>query len=513
MRSGRTDVRLRMSQISEARSATSLDPSRFPPLVKRLGEFFAYSGVSAYLVGGVVRDALLGRETSDIDLAVTGDALRVGQSIADLLGGHLVPLDEARRIARVVLPGDRGGTAIDISSAGDGIHTDLSRRDFTLDAMAVSLDGPWARDEPPVLVDPYNGAADADAGVIRAVSPTVFEDDPGRLLRGPRLAAQLRFDLSEATARAIRESAHLVTIASPERTRDELLKLLAEPGATASLRLMDDLGLLFEVIPELASARGVSQPREHHWDVLDHCIETAGQVERLMQRCLDPSDIVGLAPRFESMEKHFDEEVSDGHTRLTLLKLAGLLHDVGKPATKTVEASGRIRFLGHHTEGAQLTAEVLGRLRLGGRGIDLLTRMVEHHLRPSQMAQEGELPTPRAIFRYYRDLGDAGIDTLFLNLADYLAARGPELDEAKWSEHCGIIGYILEQGFAQESPGRMRKLIDGHDMMKLFRLEPGPRVGDLLELVREAQASGEVGTREEAISLVKTSMKSGAGGA
>ena len=501
-----------MSPTKEATSRPSVSLTQFPPLVKTLGEFFASQGVSAYLVGGVVRDALLGRQTWDVDLAVDGETGDLGAGLARLLGGRSILLDEARGIVRVVVSREGWAETIDLTSAPDGIAADLSRRDFTLDAMAVPLSKPWVEMERIEVVDPYGGAEAARSGVIRAISASAFEDDPARLLRGPRLAAQLRFALAEETAELIRSQAHLVTQVAPERVREEMLKLLAEPSASLSLRLLDDLGLLCLVIPELEEARGVAQPPEHHWDVLEHCIETAGQVETLFGS-QEASGADGLVheflPPFEDAEAYFSEEVSDGHSRMTLLKLAGLLHDVAKPATKTVESSGRMRFLGHHHQGSEMAVETLSRLRLSRRGVELVGRMVEHHLRPRQMAQKGELPSQRAVYRYYRDLGDAAVDTLYLNMADYLAARGPLLGREEWAEHCRIVGHILRGGSAQTPPEGPHRLIDGRDIMQAFSMEPGPRIGTLLEVVREAQASGEITSKEEALELVKSKLSAG----
>ena len=416
-------------------------------MVKTLGEFFASRGVTAYLVGGVVRDALIGRRTGDIDLAVEGRARTVAAGLAAVLGGHSFVLDDARDIVRVVVPGGHETLAVDLTPLPEGIHADLARRDFTVDAMAVSVLDVGADGGPVPLVDPYDGASDARAGVIKAVSSSVFTADPVRLMRGPRLSAQLGFRIADETVEFIQRDAHLVTTVSQERVRDELMRLMAEPDVASSLRLLDRLGLLSHVIAEMDQARGVGQPKEHHWDVFNHIIETAGQVERLLQGPWDGGDFVrDTIPRFPSMEDYFAQEVSDGHSRLTLLKFAGLLHDIAKPATKTVESTGRIRFLGHHMVGAEASVRILGRLRFSGRGINLVSCLVQHHLRPSQVSQSGELPTPKAVYRYYRDVGDAAIDTLYLNLADFLAARGPGLSEADWAGHCRLIGHILQEG-------------------------------------------------------------------
>ena len=503
-----------MNSPTKTGSTSTFSPHKLPDLASTLGKFLASRGIEAYVVGGAVRDAVLDRETRDIDVAVVADSQGVGNEIASRLGGRLVLLDEARDIVRVVVGGSQGAPRVDITSIRDGILSDLKRRDFTVDAMAVPLGDAFSGDLRSELIDPCGGLSDLRAGLIRAVSPSVFEADPARLMRAPRLAAQLRFDIAEETEYKIQRQASLVSMVAPERVRDELLQLIAQPGATASLRRLDRLELLCEVMPELAESRGVTQPKEHHWDVFNHLLEASGKVEEVVQR--EPGAdgyVVDMVPRFESIDDHFAEEVSDGHTRLTLLKLAGLLHDVAKPSTKTVESSGRIRFLSHHTRGAEMTLAILKRLRLSGRGVELVHLLVHHHLRPSQMAQKDELPTGKAIYRYYRDLGDAAIDTLYLNMADYLAARGPQLRRREWQEHCRVIGHILREGREQEIPESHPMLIDGHDVMQALSLSPGPKVGALLSVVHEAQAVGDVATREEALELARVTLGSEGSGA
>jgi poly(A) polymerase len=212
-------------------------------------------------------------------------------------------------------------------------------------------------------------------------------------------------------------------------------------------------------------------------------------------------------PGFDGKEEHFAEEASDGHSRRTLVKLAALMHDVSKPATKTVEDSGRIRFIGHHTEGAAVVEGVLKRLRLSRRGIELVALMVRHHLRPSQMAQPGEMPSGKAVYRFFRDVGDASVDTLFLNLADYLAARGPDLGRDEWSQHCRLIQHILREGLEHKAPEVLPKLVTGHDIIDELRLDPGPMVGSLLQEVTDAVASGQISTKEEALELVRAKIE------
>ncbi len=450
-----------------------------------------------------MRDALLGRDSDDLDIAVEGDAAAAGRELAAAFGGRCVVLDRDRGVVRALLSMPEGDVQADLNPAPLGIEADLAARDFTIDAMAVPLDG-----EGGDVIDPHGGRADLGLRTIRAVSPSSLSDDPARLLRAVRLAAQLGFSIDEGTAEGIRSRAGLVSMVAHERARDELTKTLAETGATDSLRKLDELGLLTRVIPELEEARGVAQPKEHYWDVLDHLLETPGQVERVL---CGPSDEATLrVPGFEGMAGYFAEEIGDGAARSTVLKLAALLHDISKPATKQFEPSGRMRFFGHDTEGAEVAERIVKRLRFCGRTCDIVRTMVRYHLRPGQLSQKGELPSARAVYRYYRDLGDVAVDTLYLNMADYLAARGPDLEPDDWAEHCRMLGHVLagvDRG--AEGADRPAWLIDGHDVMSEFSLGPGPVIGEVLEAVREAQSAGEIVTRQEALELAGVRLGSG----
>ncbi len=485
---------------------------RIAPAVEAVRARLEEWGVRGWLVGGVVRDALLGREAGDVDVAVDGGAHGIGLRLASELNGTLVPWAyPADEMARVVLSAADGGCVVDLSCAADGIDADLSRRDFTINAMAVPLAcAPDDSSDSFSLVDPYGGLADLRAGLIRAVGPRVFEDDPARLIRAPRLAAQLDFTVEGGTKALIRERSHLIAGVSPERVSQELMKLLAEPRGTRNVRELDDLGLLCEVLPELADAKGTTQPREHYYDVFNHLVESVGQAERIVTGQPGDGDwVVDALPRFDGIERRFGEIIGTGFDRLTHLKLAALLHDIAKPATRTVEESGRIRFLGHHTEGERMTEAIAERLRLSGRSSRLLSAMVRHHLRPGQLGHGGALPTRRATYRFFRDVGDAAIDTIYLNLADYLAARGPLLEREEWAHACEVAGALLAWRLESDSEEPFARLLSGHDIMEGFALAPGPVVGRMLAEVAEAAASGEIETKEDAMALVGARLRSG----
>ncbi|NQT31029.1 MAG: CCA tRNA nucleotidyltransferase [Deltaproteobacteria bacterium] len=479
-------------------------------LLATVNNLLAEQGIKSYLVGGFIRDALLKRETADIDIALAADALKIAPGIADALGGRFVRLDEANKMGRVVVEkkAPSGGRwQLDFSAFEGSIEQDLGRRDFTIDAMAVDL-GELTKDDIQ-LIDPFNGRADLKDKIIRAVSGTVFSSDAARLLRAVRLAAELGFTIDSQTEALVKRHALLIAGVAGERVREELLRLLAVPDSGWLLPYLDELGLLTAIFPGMAGTKGVGQPKEHFWNVFDHSLKTVAAVDFILHQGsweYYSEQALAAVPWSEVLARHFARPVSSGSTRRSLLKLAALLHDVAKPQTKALTEDGRTRFLGHDKEGAAIAADILERLRFSGKEVKLVEIVIKYHMRPGQMSQEG-LPTRRAIYRYFRDCGEAGIDTLFLSLADHLATRGPNLNLAGWQEHACLVEYVLNQHAEQEKLVAPAKLVSGHDLINVFNMKPGPRMGQLLEAVREAQASGEVSIREEALAYVRKRLE------
>jgi poly(A) polymerase len=435
-----------------------------------------------------------------VDVTVLGDPDPIARELARVTRGTLVPLGRGCESAfRVVARSHDGGRwVLDLVGARDSVCRDLARRDFTIDAMALPLDAwrePFPADR---VIDPFHGRDDLALGLVRVVSASAFSEDPIRLLRAVRLAARMGFAIEPGTARLISQQAGLVSSCPGERVRDELLHILRLDGAKVHLELLDGLGLLCCIIPELAMSKGVQQPREHFWDVFGHSLNTVAGVESVTSGGR-VGPVVLAVPWTPELGERFATEVSDGHSRRTLLKLAGLLHDIAKPQTRTVDSGGRTRFFRHHTVGAAMAREILGRLRVSNRGVEMVSGMVESHLRPTQMCQGGELPTARAIYRYFRDVGDVAVDTLYLSLADHLAARGPQLEMEGWERHVGMVAHVLHTGTRQPPEGKTARLVTGHDLISTFGLTPGPALGVILEGLREAEAAGEVETREAAL--------------
>ncbi len=485
----------------------SIAPDIFS-LLTRIHHCLADQEITAYLAGGMVRDVLLGRDVEDIDIAVAGDALEMASRVADDLRGKYIPLDEDNRISRVVLTVADRKWELDFTTIEGSIEQDLARRDLTIDAMAIGLEEMIREPRSPSIIDPFHGQDDLGGGVIRVVSESAFVDDPVRLLRAVRLAAELSFTIDEKTEALIRSQAHLIGNVAGERVREELLRLLVLPHGGQHLRYLEKLGLMGGLFPEMTQTKGVTQPKEHYWDVFEHSLRTVQAVDFLLQEGdweYGSGEVLEIVPWSEALAQHFCNEVGHDSTRKSLLRLAALLHDIAKPQTKTVEESGKTRFLGHAKEGATAVTDIMERLRFSAREIKLVEILVRYHLRPTQMSHEG-LPTSRAIYRYFRDTGEAGIDILFLSLADHLAARGENLDLAHWREHAEVMAYVLARHAEEEKLTAPPKLLNGHDLIELFGLPPGPRFAEILEAVREAQAAGEVTTREEALKYIEHNL-------
>jgi poly(A) polymerase len=449
-------------------------------LAAQVCRFLQDRSIRAYLVGGYVRDRLLGRESHDVDFAVEGDALGLARAVADLMRGSFVPLDAERGMARVVTR-DEHGQRVFVDFAvlqGRDITVDLSRRDFTIDAIALDIND-FSR-----FIDPYDGRGDLEAGLVQAVSEGAFRDDPLRTLRAVRLAAELSLRVESRTEEWIRRDAGLIATVSAERVRDELSKTLAQPGAADNLRYLDELGLLRAILPEAADVKGI--------DRFERSLEGVRALENLyaiMRNSQSGAAVPFVIHHSDRLLSHLSQFTSGGRQRLVLLKL--------------------VAFLCGRAEDARQVDLALRRLRFSRREVELGRVIAAHRGRPGQL-RLARAVTRRDVYRFFRDTGEAGLDLLFLFLTNQLAAQGmsPDLDQigatVLWEGDLKLVADLLRDYYECHteviSPP---KLINGHDLKEPFGLEEGPRLGELLEAVREAQAAGEIRTRREALDYVK----------
>jgi poly(A) polymerase len=442
-----------------------------------------------WVVGGAVRDAALGRDVADLDLAVEGDPAPVAKMVAREGRGHAFELSAEFASWRAVAA-DQSWQVDVTSQRGEAIEADLAARDFTIGAVAVPLAG----GEP---LDPHGGLADLDRRVLRVVGPGSFAADPLRLLRAVRLAAELALEIDPDTERLARGEAGHAAGAAGERQLVELRQMIGGPAPLHSLALLEELGLTAAVLPELEALRGVEQGPNHHLDVFGH---TLAVLERALEVEADLERFGG--ERAADLAALLAEPLADEMTRGTALRFGALLHDIGKPATRG-ERDGFVTFIGHDRVGAEIVDGVCRRLR-ASRALSVhLQALTLHHLRLGFLVHEAPLP-PRRIHEYLRVTEPVAADVTLLTVADRLSARGsgPLATEEAIEAHLGLARQMLAAALDWRRDGPPAPLLRGDELVAELGVPEGPEIGDLLAELEAAQYAGEVTTRAAAVERV-----------
>ena len=466
-----------------------LEPLR--PLLEAAAEL---AGGPVWLVGGTVRDLLLGRPLHDVDLVLPRDSATVARRLADRLEGTFVPLGEPHGMARVVLAAP-ASLHVDLTDfRGANLDADLGGRDVTVDALAVEL-GALLRG-PTEIHDPTGGLGDLVARRLRACRSTAFTDDPLRVLRLLRLAHQLDFGIEPDTERMARSAVPALASVTAEPVRDELTHVLKLPRSAPAIRQADAWSVLRLVLPEIEAMRAADQSPPHRFTVWEHSLRALEAADALL------ADLSLLAPHDARVAAAFAEPMGGGLTRREVWKLAVLLHDVAKPETRSVDPDGRTRFIGHDRIGAEHVARIGARLRWPGRATDVLGRLVRHHLRPMHLGMLDEI-TRRARYRFHRDVAEEVPALVCLTIADAAGTDG----RAPEGVYRGATRALLDSLLAGEAPAAREAaeppLLRGEDVMDALGLASGPRVGEVLRRAREAQALGAVRTRDEALAWLR----------
>ena len=448
-----------------------------------------------YLVGGYVRDWLLGRESHDLDFAMDGDAIGLARRMANRFRGHFVLLDREHNTARAVFKERGASYNVDIAGIrGHEILADLRARDFTMNAVAVSISDLDVSNPP--LIDPTLGQADIEQRMIRATSDHAFRDDPIRMLRAVRQAASLGFAIVPSTEALVIRDAHLLGEAAGERICAELAQMLTQPGMAEHWRYLGRLGLIAPTLPEIWALREMTTHGENAYEL---ALRTVAAVERLLQN-IDglvtdrlAAPVVRYAP---FLHEHFGQVLADTRDRASLLKLVALLcHMGGEPS------SGQDR--------RAAVEEILRRLRFSVREIGVAQRTLRGLAWSwdlvNSSAKMGPSLSARECYRFFRDLGDASVDSICLALAlDWAAGPQPSRQSAPWAPLAAISEQLLDY-YANEWPGitASSPLLNGRQLMRALGLRGGPTIGQLLESLREAQAVGELTSEEEALSWAR----------
>ena len=437
------------------------------------------AGREAWLVGGAVRDQLLGRPTDDVDVSLEGDPREAARAVARATGGFAFQLSGAFGAWRVVGPGHDWHVDL-VTLRGGDIAADLAARDFTINAIAEPLQGGE-------LVDPHGGRTDLEARLVRMVSAQALADDPLRTLRAVRLVCELGFELEPETARAAAQHAPGIDGIAPERVFGELKRIVTARAARTGLELMDAHGLTEAVLPELAALRGIEQNEFHHADVHEHTLEVLDAVARLER----DRDLLGdRAPDLLA------EPLADELTHGGAMRFAALLHDAAKPQTRGERPDGRVTFVGHDRAGADLARAVLRRLRAAQRTIDYVAALTLHHLRLGFLVHDQPLDR-RAVWRYLRATAPWSDDVTIFTVADRLATRGRNAEEA-------IAAHVeLAREMLTVEPPPAEPLIRGDDLARELGIARGPKLGELLAQLEEDRFAGAVATRDDAIARAR----------
>jgi poly(A) polymerase len=367
---------------------------------------------------------------------------------------------------------------------GGSIEADLAQRDLTINALAQ----PLGQED---LIDPFGGLRDLDRRCLRMVSAEAFDRDPLRTLRLARLACELGFTVDPDTAIQARGSAAALHRVAPERTFEELKRIICSPDPRAGLELMDALGVTAVVLPELWALRGIEQSRFHHLDVHAHTLAVVSETVEL-QRAPD-RHLGGCA---EAADRVLSAPLANGLTRWQALRFGALFHDIAKPQTRDVSPEGRVTFMGHDLAGAQTAAAILTRLRASSRLRDHVAALARDHLRLGFLVHQAPLHR-RVIYRYLKECQPVGVDVTVLSVADRLATRGDRSREAI-AAHLGLADQMLCEAlqWLAEPP---RPPVQGDQLAAALGVTPGPAIGRLLAELEEAAFAQEISSSEEAI--------------
>lgn len=455
-----------------------------------LSKIIASCNNEIYLVGGTVRDFLMGKDSFDKDIIVVDeDAKDFALKLQKVFDAVYVPLDEENKIYRLVLPDKIN--YIDITNPIEGsLHKDLMRRDLTINAVAVNI-------RTAEVIDLCGGVTDIHNHTINYINEHNFEDDPLRLLRVYRFQSTLGFELTAETIHAVCKFVKLIHKPAVERIVHELILLFGGKYADKALLNMNKTWLLEEIFPIVNELKKVPPNTHHHLDLFHHSVETVRQIQLIYESAPDV------------VREHMDKVDFGGASRLAHLKLAGFLHDIGKFSTWTIEEdTGRHRFIKHDDVGAKMSVKLLKSMNFSNKQIEYVSSMIRNHIYPSQVISAPEVDYNSAngekvMMRYVRKMDDNSIDNIILAQADRLSARGEAVSDEMVENNISNLNKLLNFYLSvKDTLEPLPILLDGNDVMKILNIKPSKRLGEIMNALHEAQLSGDVVTKEQAIDFV-----------
>ena len=496
--------------------------------MENLAKIIQDSAPGAYYVGGAVRDSLLKKYSADIDIALPKqDLLETAKTLARKLKAKAFEMDAEFGVWRVA---SKKGPQIDVCAIiGKNIKQDLKRRDFTINAFACPVEkvkNIKVKDNKYLLVfdkkdilDLNNGLKDLEEKTIKANDKLVFKEDPLRLFRAFRAAAQLGFKIASATLTLIKKYSKLAAKPAGERIQEELKKLFKEKNTAFYLKEMQACGLFKDLLPDLEKQKTCAKCYYGKGGVWTHTLLVVERIEFLLDKA-------------EEIFKPYGKQMAKIAQDKALYKMAAFLHDIAKPATAK-QIKGRLRFFYHEEKGAAMAKDFLKKLKYSNDEIKMICKMIEFHLRPSNLASN-EIVRDKGIYKFFKELDYAGLPMLLLCWADYTSYVTPAqmralikkahspvmtIEEARKKENLGktlrhmqMLNFLISKYFDEKQKIVLPpKLLDGKEVMSLLNIMPSPLVGDILERLTLAQVEGKISDKQSAqnwlLKYIKPTLK------
>ena len=455
-----------------------------------------------YVVGGYLRDFLLKKKSLDIDLVVSEKSEPFAKKLAKKINGKCFKLHDDLQTYRVAVFNNPDLEYIDVSlMQGKNIKEDLSRRDFTINALAVKIED--FDDIKKNVIDYFGGTKDLKKKEIKAVSKKVFVDDPLRMLRAFRFASEYNFKISKETLSLIKKYSPKISTVAGERIKNELFRILSNKKSSQYISAIDNIKLLEKMFPVITKMKKSAQSFYYHpKGLFQHCFQTYEALENILVK-LDKY----FPTSKDMLEKHLNEPFSENVTRKNLLKFVAIFHDCAKPECAK-RMDNKMRFLGHEELGAKKTAQIMKELKMSNKEIDFVKAIISEHMRPSNLAKS-EVITQRAQMRLFIDIKGNTPDLLILAMSDWHSYKTLKkkiypkkvLKQQEKSVAKLIFGYF---DFINKKP--KDKIVDGNVLMKEFHLKPGKIIGELLKYINNAYEEGRIKDKKQALKYAKSQL-------
>ncbi len=451
-------------------------------IIKKIKPYL--NNIKAYIVGGYVRDLLTDKKSPDRDLIVEcQDVKSFAKNLADNLDAHFIELDNENKIYRIVM--EDKVNYIDITSPiENSFEKDIKRRDLTINAIAYDINNQE-------FIDLTGGIRDIKDKKIRGISNKNFEDDPLRLLRIFRFYAKTGFEISPDLITLAKKLHKRINEPAKERLNTELIKMFEGKYCDLALQKLDDVMILEEIFPIYKDVKKIPPNSHHHLDLIHHLIETVNQIQKIYENS------------GEEIKTYLETQSYGGVKRIAYLKLAGFMHDIGKPSCWTIEEdTGRHRFIKHDEIGSKLAEPILKDLKFSKKQTDYIKTLIKYHIYPSSMVCAPDV-CEKAFFKFYRKMDGMVIDVIILAMADRLSARGEKVTEEMVNNNINNLTNLLNNYLEKRKEIKpLPKLLDGTDIIELLKIKPGPVIGDILNALNEAQLNGLIRCKEDAVIFV-----------